>query len=206
MRRIHWLAAIAVASMLTLGGCKGEQGTPKGLLEKMHEASEKMDAGAMVECMEPEAQKTMKDLVPVMEEMQEAAKEAAAAVEKKIGKDEAKPLLSMAGSSDKSRSPLKAVVKDGKVDWSKVNIKEDGEKATVEVDGKKADVDLKKVDGKWYVAMPETKRPSADESKKQVEQGKKMVAAVKELTKKVNDGKVTKENWTAEFSKAMSGM
>ncbi len=206
MTRFHLLVAVAAVSMLVLNGCKGKQGTPRGLLEKAHEAFEKMDAATLVECLEPDAQATMKDLVPVMQDMQKAASEAASVVEKKIGKDEARFFLNLAGKGDKSASPLRAVVKDGKVDWSKVNIKEAGDQATIEVDGRKADTELKKVDGKWYVAVPEKERPIAEEAKKQVEQGRKMIAAVKELTGKVSDGKVTRENWTAEFGKLRSAM
>jgi hypothetical protein len=212
MKRTYWLGVVAAVSMLALGGCSKQesgsssaQDTAKGLLEKVHEASEKMDTGAMVECMDPDAQKIMKDIMPLFGEMQKAAKEAASAVAQKIGKDEAMPLTAMSGGGE-SRSPLKAVMKDGKVDWSKVVIKEEGDKATVELDGQKADVELKKIEGKWYILMPKKEQPTADEIKKQADATKKMIASMKELTKQVNDGKITKENWAKEFGKIMGGM
>ncbi len=203
MKWTHWMVVVTAASMLVLGGCKGKASTPKELLEKVHEASQKKDVSALADCIEPDAQKLMKDVLGPAEDMQKAIKEAAEAVEKKLGAEEAKPLHSMAGNGEND-SPLKRAVQDGKIDWSKINIKEEGDKATVEINGKKADVELKKVDGNWYLAMPAGERPKPEDVQKQAEHMKKAVDGMKQFTKDVNDGKVTKDNYMEAFGKAMS--
>ncbi len=223
MKLAQWVVAVVALSMVVVGGCSdkkgaagsGEnssanQGSPKDLLEAFHKCAQAKSLAAVVDLIDPAFQKPMRTMIDAMNTMEAKVESLAKTVESKIDKETADKIREQQKKEGQNglKSPLETAVKDGKIDWSKVKIEEKGDAATVEIDGKVADVMLKKVNGKWYAAPPAGEKDMTPE-KMQAETDKikgmmdKMVKAVDDVQKKVNDGTIKKDTFEAEYGKAM---
>jgi hypothetical protein len=203
MRRashLRVLALLAGVGLVALAGCsKYKQGTPKELLESAHKATTNNDFKGMVSLMIPEYQEAIKPYLDATIKVQEKHTELAHLIEKKIDKDRGQEML-------KHGSPLEEAVKDGKIDWSKVDIKESGDKATVKVNGTDIGTALVKVNGKWYVDMPKAAIEEAkkEDAKKAADEADKRVKAYQELIDGINKGDIKKDNYDLKFAEIMA--
>lgn len=204
VKRMALVALLSVVAF-SLVACNGDvkNDTAKDALESAHNLIMDKDFMGMVALAPPKHQEAAKIMMGAMEDMIEASESLEATVKSKLGEDVAKGIRS---TSDDLKSPLKSVTKeDGSVDWSKVEVKEEGDKATVVVDGKTQSEKLVKIDGKWYMDMETEKSP--EDFKKDAEQMRgmadKMIKAMGEVEADVQSGKLTKENFKTEYGKKM---
>lgn len=227
MKLAQWMVVMLAVSLLAAGcgdkdqdkaksgGAAGKGGSPapaaaaspKDVLEAMHKASQAKDMNALVSYMDPALQPPMKDMLSMLEEMKTKTNALAKVVEEKIGKPQADRIRQQGAMEDKDISPLAKAVENGQVNWSKIDIKEEGDKATVKVQGDEPFM-IKKVNGKWYAFPPEKENLTPEKMQTQVDAMKKMMTpmgkAYDEVAKKINAGTITKENFDAEYGKTMA--
>lgn len=180
--------------------------SPRAALESLDSAFKSGDLRVVSSLVPPDFKQATGKRMAAMSNMIGRQAEAKKAVSAKLG-DEVANQLWPAESSIAGFSPLGQATTDGKVDWTRINIKEEGDKATVAIDNvDDDDLTLSRIDGKWYVNVG---KQSVEQANKEAEDAtkssEKMVKALDQFVKLVNDGKVTAENAQAEYFKLLAG-
>ncbi len=146
-------------------------------------------------------------------QMGNKAKETADLVEAKIGKTEAGMVRSMQsgitlGPELELRNSISEMATDGKVDWGKVTITDEGDKAHARVANSQTKILMIKVGDKWYLG--EGEGPGQDTLAKEMDGVKtsteKSVKMLDDLQAKVNSGAVNKKNFIQEYSNMINAM
>jgi hypothetical protein len=181
--------------------------TPKELLEKIHATFPATDH-ALVPFYDPRYQRHARATLEIRDKMVARVKAVADVVEAQIGKAQADGIRRSAdwfGAGRKMPSPLQPAVVGGKVDWTKVIIKEERDTASFSVTDQELYFGFVKVNGKWYIAYPEA-GPGADhylaEGQKHLDAA---LAGMETFEKKVKAGKVTKSNFDQEWKSVFAG-
>lgn len=181
----------------------GGAATPKELLDRLGGGMLKLDIDVVVGSIAPEFQPAVRKLFVGIKRLAARAEAVKKTTADKLGAPTAEKVFKEMNFADSG--PLTAVTTDGKIDWERVAISEQGDKATVKIDGQdQQDILLRKIDGKWYLLPGQE---TADSMNAQAEQAgaafAAMTKAMDAFEQAVKDGKVTAENAEAEFQKAM---
>ena len=127
-----------------------DQSSPKALAASFHDAVESENYAAMLECAEPASQPEFDRILVAFRRSARKIRAVAKMIEEKIGRDEAEEYRTHLEEFTEFRT-LSEAVEGGKVDWSKVKFKVDGNRASATIGGETVGL-YKKIDGKWYIA------------------------------------------------------
>ena len=198
-----WVVIVLVAS-LALAGCGKKEGSgsvgvdqssAKATMETIARAFKAHDGQAMAACLPPEYKDTMGPTFVAMMDMMTKVDSMKKAAQAKFGKEAAdKALKGLPAEKASKYGPAgEGINEDGTVDWNKVKVTENGDTATIETNGKPSKETLKKIDGKWCMAL---EGMTPEKAKKEAEQGKKMMTvlgnAYADVEKQVKDGTIAK--------------
>lgn len=182
--------------------------TPKALLESMAELVDQRTQPQMWLGFQPPTRLDLaKTQLELARQLGAKASNLAELVQARIGKTEAGMVRSMqpgvqAGWELILRQQLSQIVKNGRVDWDKAKIVENGDKAEVAVGGQP--ILLAKVNGKWYIGEDE----GQDTLAKDIVGIKEMTAAslkiLDQTEQKIKSGQITKANFIQEYVKLVN--
>lgn len=159
------LILVAGSALVFVGGCATVRGTapvnidqssPQGLAVSFHEAVQSKNFAAMLQCMEPSKRGEFDSVLVARRRLAEKTERLAKLIEEKIGRKHAEMYLQKI-SDTAMFSPFFGPVEDGKVDWSEVKFKVEGNRASASIDGETS-FHFKMIKGKWYM----TRAPQED--------------------------------------------
>ena len=199
------VSGIAIPEILDRGAA-----TPAALLESMARLPAEETPSQVWLGFQPPANLAMgKTQLALALQLGARAKNVAEFVQARIGKLEASMVRSMhkgvqAGWEVMLRYQLSLISKDGKVDWNKARITENGDKAEVAVLDAGPTILFARVNGKWYLGDGE----GHDSLPKDIEGTKEMTGTllkILELTEqKIKSGQITKANFIQEYQKLVN--
>ncbi|GEM_PF-4488297 len=127
-----------------------------------------------------------------------------AAVEKRFGKDETRDIRQVRDDPRLWHIAVPrrgAAAGGGSLDWSQVDIQEQGDAATATVKGQNIPITLARVNGRWFV-VPRINIPPGFETMT-ADFRKKLSAKLESLTNAVENGQVTRENLKVAFAASL---
>jgi hypothetical protein len=184
--------------------------TPKALLESIATLMEKKAPPQDWLGLQPPANKELaKTQLELQTRLGARAKSVAALVESKIGKMEAGMIASMQGGVQVGWqltliNQMDALKSEGKVDWDKAKIVENGDKAKAGGPGMQATIFMEKVNGKWYLSASEGIDTLPKDIPLLKETTAKSLKILDVVEQKVNSGAITKRNFIQEYQKIVN--
>lgn len=219
MRKVSLVLVVVLCAVLVAGvGCDDESSssgggkttpvstsTPLDTLKTVQEIFVNKDFETLVDVFDPKLGKVMGEMTATMGSVVKKADEVAAAVEAKFGAEKAEMFRKRAGIPSKLDTPMdRATGPDGQVDWSKVEIMEEGDVAKFKVAGRlDNEMVLRKVDGKWYLSPAKPEEMEGEKMQQEVanmkEMSAKLLAAMDAVNTAVDDGTLTEENFSTKL-------
>jgi hypothetical protein len=183
--------------------------TPKALLESMAGVlGEEGKAEDWLGFQSPANRELVKTQLEMTSQLEAKAKKVADLVGAKFGRMEAGMVKSMGvfhtGGELVLRYQVSQIAKNGKVDWDKVKITENGDKAQAAIAGLGATIPLVKVEGKWYLGEGEGQETMAKDAEGMKEMIGNLMKVLDQLEQKVKSGQITKANFIQEYSKLIN--
>ena len=188
------------------------QDSVENLLLSSHAAMLAGDVQALTMMTEPRFREAA--MLSLRDAMEQAAAEGevARAVQEKLGAEAARPFR-RGGDSMAANSPLAPVIgDDGKPDWSRVRVVEEGDRAKITIDGEVQPFEsFVKVDDLWYVApivrrgAEVTPEAALEQARANHEVALKQTAAMWRFAKAVRDGEATAENLSQKYVQMVHG-
>jgi hypothetical protein len=183
--------------------------SPKALLESMAKIlGEEGNAEEWLGFQSPANRELVKTQLEMTSQLEAKAKKVAELVRAKFGKMEANMVKSMGvfhtGGELVLRYQISQIAKNGKVDWDKVKITENGDKAQAAIADIRATILLAKVDGKWYLGEGDGQETMAKDAEGMKEMIGTLMKVLDQLEQKVKSGQITKANFIQEYSKLIN--
>jgi hypothetical protein len=179
--------------------------TPKALLESMAKVlGEDAKPQAWLGFQPPANRQLVKEQFELASQLDAKAKKVAQLVAARIGNMEANMVKSFqggvtAGGEITLRYQISQIAKNGKVDWDKVKITQDGDKAQAAIASTGETIPMAKVNDKWYLGEGQGQETLAKDAQGTKELTGQLMKVLDQLEQKVNSGQITKKNFIQQY-------
>jgi len=199
-----------------------QQVTPKQIVETDILAANRLDYDASVRITAPAFKDAAKLLGTVLEkvtQLHDRFESLAEAMEKPLGKEAAESVrmqakqLSPENFKKSVASDIVTVCQNGKIDWNKITIEENGASATANWPGRDQPLKMVRLDGKWYSIPDEDMGKTPEEAKCNIQRMAdafdKGIAKLDDVIARLHGGSMTQQEFRVvmqDFAKVMQAM